>query len=308
MVRLSGEVDILMVSVDRILKYCKLKQEKSHRTPECNQISVKPLKRSNGRIKFNQVCFKYSKDLPYSLIDVSLDIRPGEKVGIIGRTGAGKSSLFSSLFLLNGISAGSITIDDEDISSLNLFQHRKRLSIIPQDPFLFTGTLRYNVDPFEEFTSEEIWDALTKSHLYNMVQSLPDQLITSVAEDGHNFSAGERQLLCLTRAILRKNRIILIDEATANVDMRTDALVQQAIRSHLSDCSVLTIAHRIETIIDSDRIVVLERGKIIETDAPFLMLERGTSYLSLLLSQFDPSTEQQLRNAARMSFFNGDSQ
>ena len=301
-VRLSGDVDILMVSVDRILKYCKLKQENSQKIHECKQNSVSLLKGTNGRIQFNQVCFKYSKDLPYSLIDVSLYIRPGEKVGIIGRTGAGKSSLFSLLFLLNGISAGRIMIDNEDISTLNLFQHRKRLSIIPQDPFLFTGTLRYNLDPFEEFGSEEIWDALTKSHLCNMVQSLPDQLMTSVAEDGHNFSAGERQLLCLARAILRKNKIILIDEATANVDLRTDALVQQAIRSHFSDCSVLTIAHRIETIIDSDRIVVLERGRIIEIDVPFLMLERETSYLSLLLSHLDPRNEAQLRNAARMSY------
>ena len=303
-VRTSGDVDILMVSVDRILKYCKLKQENSQKRHECKQNSVSLLKGTNGRIQFNRVCFKYSKDLPYSLIDVSLDIRPGEKVGIIGRTGAGKSSLFSSLFLLNGISAGRIMVDNEDISSLNLFQHRKRLSIIPQDPFLFTGTLRYNLDPFEEFGSEEIWDALTKSHLCNMVQSLPDQLMTSVAEDGHNFSAGERQLLCLARAILRKNKIILIDEATANVDLQTDALVQQAIRSHFSDCSVLTIAHRIETIIDSDRIVVLERGRIIEIDVPFLMLGRENSYLSHLLSHLDPRNEAQLRNAARMSYFN----
>ena len=302
-VRISGDVDILMVSVDRILKYCKLKQETSQWTHEFKHKSISPFEGKNGKIQFDQVCFKYSKDLPYSLIDVSLDIRPGEKVGIIGRTGAGKSSLFNSLFLLNGISAGSIRIDDEDISSLNLFQHRKRLSIIPQDPFLFTGTLHYNLDPFEEFTSEEVWDALAKSHLHYMVQSLPDQLMTRVEEDGHNFSAGERQLLCLARAILRKNKIILIDEATANVDMRTDALVQQAIRSQFSDCSVLTIAHRIETIIDSDRIVVLAKGRIIEMDVPFLMLENESSYLSHLLSQLDPKTEAQLRNATRMNYF-----
>ena len=233
---------------------------------------------------------------------MSLNITPGEKIGIIGRTGAGKSSLFNSLFLLNELSAGSITVDDEDISSLNLYEHRKRLSVIPQDPFLFSGTLRYNLDPFEEFSSEEIWDALTKSHLQNMVQSLPDQLTASVDEDGLNFSTGERQLLCLARAILRKNKIILIDEATANVDIRTDILVQQAIRTHFSDCTVITIAHRIETIIDSDRIIVLEKGRILDFEAPNSMLQKENSYLSLLLTQLDLSTQEQLRNTAEMNY------
>ena len=219
-------------------------------------------------------------DLPYSLVDVSLKVTPGERIGIIGRTGAGKSSLLNSLFLMNGISSGSISIGGEDISSVNLYQHRKRLSIIPQNPFLFAGTLRYNLDPLDEFTPEEIWIALDMSHLKSLVESLPGQLLAGVGEDGRNFPAGERQLMCLARALLKRNDIILIDEATSNVDKHTDLLVQQAIRTHFSKCTVLTIAHILESIIDSDRIVVLDKASIVEDGIPALLLREKNSYLN----------------------------
>ena len=275
-VRQSGDVDILMVSTDRILNYSSLSQENA------SNLSLSQLTSLNSsvtEIHFVNISMKYSEHFHYSLVDVSLRILAGEKIGIIGRTGAGKSSLFNALCRMNEVSEGSILIDGIDISKLNLYEHRKRLSVIPQDPVLFSGTLRYNLDPFGEFTDNEIWQAIKSCHLMKMVQILSNQLLSPVIEDGHNLSVGERQLLCLARAILRKNNIILIDEATANVDIHTDFLVQQAVRTHFRDCTLLTIAHRIETVLDSDRIIVLDKGSVVEFDTPSAMLEKEGSYL-----------------------------
>ena len=294
-VRLSAEVDILMVSVDRVLDYCDLYQEN---TLACTSPARAMLPVPTGRIEFKNVFFRYSDHLPYSLQDVCLVVFPGEKIGIIGRTGAGKSSLLSSLLLVNSPSAGSITVNDVDITTFETSVHRRRLTVIPQDPFLFSGTLRENLDPLGEFTDNEIWEALDKSYLKSKIEALPDQFVSPVGEHGLNFSTGARQLICLTRAMLRRNQIILIDEATANVDLQTDWLVQGAIRSHFSDCTVLTIAHRIETIISSDRIVVMGNGRIVETGTPLLMLQREDSYLSRLIGQMDEITQINLRSSA----------
>ena len=302
-VRMSGEVEVLMVSTDRILNYCKIPQEMGYSSSKHNNKSSTLSTTSSGSsIEYNNLFYKYSKELPYSLMGVNLHVLSGEKIGIVGRTGAGKSSLLNSLFLMNDISAGSIRIGGEDISSLNLYGHRERLSVIPQDPFLFSGTLRYNLDPFEEFTYDEIWAALEKSHLKNLVERLPKQLFYDVEEDGYNFSTGERQLLCLARAMLRRNSIIVIDEATANVDMQTDMLVQQAIRTHFSNCTVLTIAHRIETIIDSDRIVVLDKATIVEVGIPFVLLSYEHSYLNKFIAQLDSVARAHLRDTAKRSY------
>ena len=229
-------------------------------------------------------------------------MKAGEKIGIIGRTRAGKSSLFNALCRISEISDGCILIDGDDISKLDLYQHRKRISVIPQEPVLFSGTLRQNLDPFDEFTNQEIWDAIEKCNLQVMVGSLSEGLLCRVEEDGRNFSTGERQLFCLARAILRENRIVLIDEATANVDVKTDSYVQQAIRIHFRNCTVLTIAHRIDTIIDSNRIIVLDKGRVIEFEIPFLMLENENSYLSKLLSHLDPCIQIKLRCIAETSY------
>ena len=296
LVKLSGHVEIFMVSVDRILKYSELPQE---RITDCDSPNPPPQRLDTGKIEYENICFKYSDELPYVLRNICLTIFPGEKIGIIGRTGAGKSSLFNSLLRINENSSGRITVDSQDIQSLNLYEHRNRISVIPQDPFLFSGTLSFNLDPFSQFSTEEVWDALSKSHMRGRVECLPGQLGAKVEEDGFNFSTGERQLLCLARAILTRNKIILIDEATANVDLHTDQLIQQVIRSHFSDCSLLTIAHRIETIINSDRIVVLENGGIIDTGAPSTMLLDENSYLSKLLAQLDPGTQVNLRRFAK---------
>ena len=300
MVRQSGEVEIFMVSVDRVLKYCRLPQEPVYTAAQHDSTFVSG--KDKGVIEFRNVHFRYSDDLPYTLQDVSLSIRSGEKIGIVGRTGAGKSSLFNSLLRISALSSGSIRIDSRDIAGLNLYQHRKRISVIPQDPFLFSGTLKYNLDPFGEFSEEKIWSALDKAFMKTMVESLSNQLLANVEEDGLDFSTGERQLLCLARAILRQNKIILIDEATANVDMHTDVLVQRAIRTHFSDCSVLTVAHRIETIIDSDRIIVVEKGSIVESDVPYILLQKEGSYLNKLVGQLEASTQSSLRDVAEKSY------
>ena len=300
MVRQSGDVEIFMVSVDRVLKYCRLPQEQVYTAAQHEPTFVSGV--DKGVIEFRNVSFRYSDDLPYTLRDVSLSIRAGEKLGIVGRTGAGKSSLFNSLLRINTLSSGSICIDSRDVAGVNLYQHRKRISVIPQDPFLFSGTLKYNMDPFGEFSEAEIWTALDKAFMKTMVESLTHQLLANVEEDGLNFSTGERQLLCLARAILRQNKIILIDEATANVDMHTDVLVQRAIRTHFSDCSVLTVAHRIETIIDSDRIIVVDKGSIVESDVPYILLQNEDSYLSKLVRQLEASTQSSLRDVAEKSY------
>ena len=296
-IRLSGLVELFMVSADRVMKYCGLPRERLvYRDFTSEIVPTSPShSRELGGIEFKNVFFRYSADLPCVLHDVSLTIFAGEKIGIIGRTGSGKSSLFNSLLRISEISAGQITVGLDDIQTINLYEHRKTFSVLPQDPVLFSGTLRYNLDPFGQFSASEIWDALSKSHLKNMVECLPGQLSANVEQDGFNFSTGERQLLCLARAILGKNRIILIDEATANVDLHTDQLIQQAIRSHFSICTVLTIAHRTETILDSDRIVVLDNGSIIDVGTPSAMLLNKDSYLNRLSHHMAPNAQSSLK-------------
>ena len=299
LIKYSADVEIIMVSADRIFDYCSLNAEGASNS---KQRLLSNFSNSAGAIEFIDFSFKYSENVSNSLSNVSIRVSPGEKVGIIGRTGAGKSSLFNALCRLSEISEGCILIDGEDISLLDVYQHRKRISVIPQDPVLFSGTLRHNLDPFDEFTDQEVWHAIDNCNLKSTIGCIPEQLLSHVEEDGRNFSTGECQLLCLARAILRRNKLILIDEATANVDLHTDTLVQQAIRTHFSQCTVLTIAHRIDTIIDSDRILVLDKGRVVEFEVPFLMLENENSYLSKLLSHMDPYTQIKLRKLAEMSY------
>ena len=303
LVRTSVEVDILMVSTDRVLKYCNLQLECPN-APLTTCYQIPESSNLRGDIQFINLSFKYAQNQFQSLHNISIHVLPGEKVGIMGRTGAGKSSLFNALCRTGDICEGCIIIDSDDITKLNLYQHRKRISVIPQDPVVFSGTLRHNLDPIDEYTDQELWDALMKCNIKLTVECLPEQLMSHVEEDGRNLSTGERQLLCLARAILRNNRIILIDEATANVDMRTDMLVQRAIRTHFCNCTVLTIAHRLDTIIDSDRVLVIDKGRVIEFENPYLMVQNEASYLSKLLSHMDPYTQINLRRLAEMGYHN----
>lgn len=200
-----------------------------------------------------------------------------KKIGIVGRTGAGKSSLTVALFRLVEPAQGSIKIDGIDITSMGLHELRTKLTIIPQDPVLFSGTLRINLDPFNFHTDDEIWKVLELAHLKDYANTLEKGLAHEVAEGGENLSVGQRQLVCLARALLRKTKILILDEATAAVDLETDDLIQATIRKEFKGCTVLTIAHRLNTIMDYDRIMVLDKGKIAEMETPNKLLDDNNS-------------------------------
>lgn len=192
-------------------------------------------------------------------------------------------SLTVSIFRLVEAAQGRIEIDGVDISSIGLTALRSRLAIIPQDPVLFSGSVRYNLDPFDEHSDERVWDILEKVHLKNDVNLLEGKLDHKVAEGGSNFSLGQRQLICIGRALLRDAKIMVLDEATASVDTRTDALIQETIRAQFASCTVLTIAHRINTILDSDRIMVLDAGRIVEFDKPSQLLKSPETHFAKIV-------------------------
>ena len=195
----------------------------------------------------------------------------------MGRTGAGKSSLTLSLFRLIEPTSGKIIIDNVDVTQIGLQDLRSKLTIIPQDPILFSGTLRTNLDPFDQYTEEQLWMAIEHSHLKDFVKSQENHLEYEIVEGGENLSVGQRQLICLARALLRKTKILILDEATAAVDVETDSLIQSTIRKEFSDCTIITIAHRLNTIIDSNRVVVLDEGSIAEFDTPNNLLANNKS-------------------------------
>uniref|UniRef100_G3PLJ6 Multidrug resistance-associated protein 4 n=1 Tax=Gasterosteus aculeatus aculeatus TaxID=481459 RepID=G3PLJ6_GASAC len=267
-VRQSAEVENMMTSVERVVEYTELESE----APWETEKRPPPDWPNKGLVTFDGVSFSYGGDGPTVLHDMTAMFRPKEKVGVVGRTGAGKSSLVSALFRL-AEPQGKIYIDGVLTSEIGLHDLRKKMSIIPQDPVLFTGSMRKNLDPFDQHSDEELWKALEEVQLKPVVEELPGKLETVLAESGANFSVGQRQLVCLARAVLRKNRILVIDEATANVDPRTDELIQKTIRDKFSECTVLTIAHRLNTIVDSDRILVLDAGRIHAYDQPYNLLQ-----------------------------------
>ncbi|XP_061700381.1 multidrug resistance-associated protein 4 isoform X1 [Syngnathoides biaculeatus] len=296
-VRQSAEVENMMTSVERVVEYTELDSE----APWETQKRPPPGWPSKGRVTFDGVSFSYSTDGPKVLHDLKVTFQPKEKVGIVGRTGAGKSSLVSALFRL-AEPQGNIYIDGVLTSELGLHDIRERMSIIPQDPVLFTGSMRKNLDPFNQHSDDELWNALQEVQLKGVVEELPGKLETVLAESGSNFSVGQRQLVCLARAVLRKNRILIIDEATANVDPRTDELIQRTIREKFRECTVLTIAHRLNTIIDSDRILVLDAGRIHAFDEPYTLLRDPSSIFRKMVQQTGKQEAAALLEAAKKAY------
>jgi len=221
-----------------------------------------------------------------------------EKIGIVYRTGAGKSTLTVALFRLLEPSEGCIDIDGFDITQIGLDDLRSKLSIIPQDPVLFLGSIRRNLDPWDKHTDKEIWSVLKKVHLKKVVKDLNLGLQSIVEEGGGNFSLGQRQLLCIGRALLRQSKILVLDEATASIDIETDTLIQKTIRQSFQDCTVLTIAHRLHTIIDSDRIMVLEKGRLVEFGKPVELLAQPDSLFLALVNETDSKTAGNLKAIA----------
>uniref|UniRef100_A0A8C0EXE5 MRP3 protein n=1 Tax=Bubo bubo TaxID=30461 RepID=A0A8C0EXE5_BUBBB len=276
MVRMTSELETNIVAVERIKEYSETETEAPWVIEGKSPPADWP---SRGELEFVNYSVRYRKGLDLVLKDLNLQVHGGEKIGIVGRTGAGKSSMTLCLFRILEAVKGEIKIDGVKISEIGLHDLRSRLTIIPQDPVLFSGTLRMNLDPFNKYSDEEIWKALELSHLKRFVSSQPSMLDYECSEGGENLSVGQRQLVCLARALLRKTRILILDEATAAIDLETDDLIQMTIRTQFEDCTVLTIAHRLNTIMDYTRVLVLDNGTIAEFDTPAsLIASKGIFY------------------------------
>uniref|UniRef100_A0A1B0D0A2 ABC-type glutathione-S-conjugate transporter n=1 Tax=Phlebotomus papatasi TaxID=29031 RepID=A0A1B0D0A2_PHLPP len=272
MVRMTAEVETNIVAIERMEEYSDVEKE-----AEWEKGERDPLWPHEGRVEFDDFQVRYREGLDLVLKGITFSVQSCEKVGIVGRTGAGKSSLTLALFRIIEAAGGKITIDDKNIGELGLHNLRSRLTIIPQDPVLFSGSLRMNIDPFQSYSDDDIWRVLELSHLKHYVKGLQAGLLHEISEGGENLSVGQRQLICLARALLRKTKVLVLDEATAAVDLETDDLIQKTIRSEFSDCTILTIAHRLNTIMDSDKVIVLDKGEIAEFDSPSNLLQNPNS-------------------------------
>jgi len=279
-VRQYAELEIHMNAAERVIHYCQtIPQE-----PSSPSVIPSALWPEHGCIEIRDLVIKYRDDLDPVLRGISCSIKAGEKIGVVGRTGAGKSTLTNALFRLIEPTSGSIFIDNIDISQIGLDVLRSRLSIVPQNPVLFSGTIRSNLDPFSRHSDEEIWQTVGQVHLKQHVLQLPEQLGYSIQENGEGLSVGQRQLLCLGRALLRRSKILVMDEATASLDFNTDAHIKATVRECFTAKTLITIAHRLDTVLDSDRVIVFEDGKIAEFDSPSALLVNPGSKFSLLVA------------------------
>ncbi|XP_025025911.1 multidrug resistance-associated protein 6 isoform X2 [Python bivittatus] len=276
MVRASAEIDNHIMSVERVRDYSQTPKEAPWTLDNHLQGDRWP---TEGAIEFRGYSLRYRPELSLALKNINLKIKGQEKVGIVGRTGAGKSSLAMGLLRLVEAAEGEIVIDGVNIAQMGLHNLRSKITIVPQDPVLFWGSLRVNLDPLNQCSDEDIWTALEQTQLKSCVSDLPGQLAYECSEGGGDLSVGQRQLICLARALLRKAKILILDEATAAVDLETDLQIQATLRSQFKECTVLTIAHRINAMMESDRILVMDNGQVAEFDTPAaLRAQKGLFY------------------------------
>ena len=274
-IKKSVEVETLMTSVERVMTYAELESEPGYKL-EQNPPEIWP---NEGKIAFKDVCLTYYPGGPQSLKNITLNINGGAKIGIAGRTGAGKSSLVGALMRMPE-AGGDIMIDNVSIRDINLKESRRAITILGQNPALFSGSLRQNLDLMEEFQDAELWRALEQVQLKNLVENLEGQLEHELLEQGSNFSIGERQLICLARALLQQKKIVILDEPTAHVDPDTEQMIWKLVREELNDSTVITIAHRLNTIRDCDKILVLRSSQVDGFDSFDVLMNRKGGMLS----------------------------
>eukprot|EP01006_Ploeotia_vitrea_P051168 TRINITY_DN67532_c5_g1_i1.p1 TRINITY_DN67532_c5_g1~~TRINITY_DN67532_c5_g1_i1.p1 ORF type:complete len:1552 (+),score=907.50 TRINITY_DN67532_c5_g1_i1:416-4657(+) len=300
----DGPMDLKGVVPSMVTPEVVAKQEAFARGEGLDDDKIKAMQHwpAEGEVNVQHLDMRYREDLELVIKDVSLRIRPGEKIGVVGRTGAGKSTFMAAFLRLVEAWEGKVEIDGVNIATLGLKKLRSKLSIIPQNAVLFSGTVRFNIDPEGTCSDEELWSALDKIGMRQLIEGMDGKLDAPVAEYGENFSAGQRQLLCLDRALVRESKVLLLDEATSSVDFETDQLVQKLIRKEFKDKTVITIAHRLNTIIDSDRILVLDKGSVAEFDHPGVLLSKPDSIFSGMVDQTGAASAPQLRRIAARNY------
>ena len=268
-----AELENQMTSVERLLEYEHMEAEdKSGEEPDNWP--------ENGQIRYQDVNLKYHKGNELILKQVNFVVEPGQKIGIIGRTGAGKTSIISALFRLYDLESGSITIDERDISKISLNTLRSEISVIPQNPVLFSGTLRSNLDPYNKLSDEELWKTLKSINIKGLID-----LNEQIEEAGSKYSTGQKQLLCLARTIIRNNKIVVLDEATASMDPETDALVENIIENQFSGKTMLVIAHKLASVLKCDKVMVVDDGRVVEFDKPSVLMKNSKSTFYFLISR-----------------------
>ncbi|KAJ1704451.1 hypothetical protein LUZ63_004230 [Rhynchospora breviuscula] len=273
----------LIISVERLNQYMNIESE----APEVIEESHPPPNWPNiGTVELQDLKIRYRPDTPLVLCGITCAFQGGHKIGIVGRTGSGKTTLIGALFRLVEPSGGKIVIDGLDITKIGLHDLRSRFGIIPQDPTLFHGSVRYNLDPLGHFTDQQIWEVLDKCQLREAVQEKDQSLDSLVVEEGSNWSMGQRQLFCLGRALLRRSRILVLDEATASIDNATDAILQKTIRMEFADCTVITVAHRIPTVMDCTMVLAISDGKVVEYDEPMKLMNTEGSLFGELVKEY----------------------
>lgn len=294
-----SESEAYLTSVERLQDMTQLPQENDDLTPD--SITLKPSWPSEGRLAFENVCLRYRPGLPLALNGLTFNAYAGQRIGICGRTGAGKSTITAALFRLCELESGKITLDGQDLSSVGLADVRGRtngMCIIPQDPVLFSGSLRECLDPWGASTNDAILEALQSVRVANAMERGLEALEDFVDEGGRNFSVGERQLLCLARAVLAKPKVLVLDEATASVDGETDVFIQEMIRKRFSGTTMLTIAHRLNTIMDYDTVLVMDKGRVAEFASPRELLKNANGLFSSLVDSTGNESSLALRQMA----------